>query len=151
MDQTGDIPNPAQVVRIIHAALVAGVLFTGAAFVFVVHARESMPESGEMHGILLAVIGLALALVSAPVLRRRIPERTAQQSPDGYWGIVENRSAAMILWAVIEGAALASLVGYFLTGSLVPVITAVIALAALILFRPSRLEASGLTNIYSRK
>lgn len=141
MDETRDTPGTAQAVRIIHAALVAGVMLAGGTFAFMVRARGHAPQGGETLGIVLPAVGIGLLLVSATVLRRRVPERSAQQSSDGYWSVVENRGAAIVLWAVTEGAALVSLVGYFLSGAPAAAATvAVIALAALILYRPSRLE-----------
>jgi hypothetical protein len=126
--------------RIIHAALVAGVVFGGGVFAFIVHVREPAPGGSEILGIVLPAIGIGLMLVSASVLRRRVPERRAQQTPDTYWAVAENRGAAIVLWAATEGAGLISLVSYFLTGAPVAAAVAVIALGALILYRPSRLE-----------
>ena len=140
MNETRDTPGTAQAVRIIHAALVAGVLLAGGTFAFMVRVRGHAPEGGETLGIVLPAVGIGLLLVSASVLRRRVPERSAQQSSDGYWAAVENRGAAIVLWAVTEGAALVSLVGYFLSGAPAAAAVAVVALAALILYRPSRLE-----------
>jgi hypothetical protein len=140
MDQTRATPGTAQAVRIIHAALVAGVLLAGGTFAFMVRVRGHAPEGGETLGIVLPAVGIGLLLVSASVLRRRVPERSSQQSSDGYWAAVENRGAAILLWAVTEGAALVSLVGYFLSGAPAGAAVAVVALAALILYRPSRLE-----------
>jgi hypothetical protein len=140
MDQTRDTPGTAQAVRIIHAALVAGVLLAGGTFAFMVRSRGHAPEGGETLGIVLPALGIGLLLVSASVLRRRVPERRSQQSSDGYWAAVETRGAAIVLWAVTEGAALVSLVGYFLSGAPAASAVAVVALVALILYRPSRLE-----------
>ena len=140
MDQTGETPGAALAVRIIHAALVAGVLLAGGTLAFMVRVRGHAPEGGETLGIVLPVVAIALLLVSASVLRRRVPERSSQQSPDGYWAAVENRGAAIVLWAATEGAALVSLVGYFLSGVSAAATVAIVALAALIVYRPSRLE-----------
>jgi hypothetical protein len=93
-----------------------------------------------MLGIVLPAIGMGLVLVSASILRRRVPEPRAQQTPDAYWAAAENRGSAIVLWAATEGAALVCLVGYFLTGAPAAAAAAVVALATLILYRPSRLE-----------
>jgi hypothetical protein len=140
MDQSRVTPGMAQAVRIIHAALVAGVLLVGGVFAFIVRARGQQPGGGEPLGIVLPALGLSLVLVSASVLRRRVPERTSQQSSDEYWASAGNRGAAIVLWAVTEGAAFVSLVAYFLTAAPAAAAAAVIAIATLILYRPGRLE-----------
>ena len=141
MDQTRDTPNPAKVVSSIHAALVSGVLLAGGAF-FMVRARVPAPGGGQTLGMILPVLGIGLVLVAASVLRRRVPERGSQQSSDAYWAVAENREAAIVLWFVTEGAALISLVGYFLSGRPAATAAAAIALGMLILYRPSRLEGA---------
>ena len=72
MNQSPQLPNPARVVRILHVALLAGVI---------------------------------------------------------------------MLWAVAEAAALVSLVGYVITGAWSPAAAAALAIVALFVFRPARLEA----------
>jgi len=116
------------------------VLLAGATFAFMVRVRGHAPEGGETLGIVLPAVGLGLLPVSASVLRQRVPQRRSQQSADEYWAAVESRGAAIVLWAVTEGAALVSLVGYFLSGAPAAAAVPGVALAALILYRPSRLE-----------
>lgn len=142
MDQTHNTPGAARSVRMMHTALIMGVLLAGVAFAFQVSARQYPPEGGKTLGMVLPTLGIGLLLVSVSVLRPRVRERSSQQSSDGYWAAVETRRAAIILWAVAEGAAFISLVGYFLSGALAGIAVAVLALAVLILYRPSRLERS---------
>ncbi len=142
MNQNPNTPGAAQTVRIIHAAMVAGVVLAGGTFVFMVRTRGHAPEEAATLGIVMPVVAVGLLLVAASVLRRRVPERSARQSADGYWAVVETRGAALVLWAVTEGAALVSLVGYFLSGALAAAAVGAAALATLVLYRPSRLEGA---------
>lgn len=93
-----------------------------------------------LHFSLTASCTLAVASVFA---RRRIPERRLDQAPDTFWANPGATGAAILLWALIEGAGLVGWVGYLLTGVTAPALSAVIAIGALLVFRPSRLEGEG--------
>jgi hypothetical protein len=86
----------------------------------------------------VALLGVAAALV-----RPRVPERVASQTPEVYWTAAETRGPAILLWALVEAAALVSLVGYLLTRGVPPGAAAGLAIVTLILFRPTRLEGEG--------
>lgn len=131
----------ARTVRILHGALVAGVLTLGVLFFAIVRVRGPGPAAAAPIGAALAAVGLGAVVLAALVLRRRVPERRPDQAPDTYWASAEARGAAIVLWAVAEGGALTSLVGYFLTGALAPAVAAGIAIVTLVAFRPGRLES----------
>jgi hypothetical protein len=142
MQQTSPTIDAARAVRVMHFALVVGVLLAGGVFVFLVQFNQFPPNATPTVGTILAVGSIALVAFAAVLLRRRIPERGVDATPDSYWSMPEHRGAAIVLWAVTEGAALLSLLGYLLTGAPAPGITAGIAVAALIMFRPSNLEGA---------
>ena len=142
MDQASGTPPVARAVRIMHGALVAGVLLVGGVFFSLLRIRGQAPATGRTLGVALAAVSIGLVLVAASVLRRRVPERRPEQSPDAYWAAVESRGPAIVLWAVTEGASLISLVGYFLSGATAPAAAAAVAIAMLILYRPSHLEGA---------
>jgi len=90
--------------------------------------------------LILAGIGVGLVAVASTLARRRIPERASDQSPDTFWANADATGGAIVLWALIEGAGLVGWVGYLLTGVTAAAVAAVIAIGALVVFRPSRLE-----------
>jgi len=126
--------------RILHGALVAGLVLVGGTFILVLRVQGrplgSAPSSGEV----LAGISVALLIGAYAILRRRIPERRFDQSQDDYWASAETRGACIVLWALVDGAGLVGWVGYVLTGVAVPAAAAALAILTLMLFRPSRIE-----------
>ena len=142
MHQTAPTLDAARAVRVMHFALVAGVLLAGGVFVFLVQFSRFPPNAAPTVGTILAVGSIALVAFAAVFLRRRIPERRFDETPDSYWSMPEHRGAAIVLWAVTEAAALFGLMGYFLTSSPAPGVAAGIAAVALIVFRPSNLEGA---------
>ena len=136
-------PTPiARAIRIVHGALVSGVVLAGGAFFVLLRARGQGLGLDPALGIAFAAAGIGLVLVAASVLRRRVPERSPQQTPDAYWAAAQTRGPVIVLWAVTEGAGLVSLIGYVLTGATAPLAAAAVAIATLILYRPGSLEAT---------
>jgi hypothetical protein len=129
-------------VRIIHAALVIGQILVGATFFLLLRA-QGQPLAGANPLIAFVTAGLAFVNITVAfgLLRARMPQRPSDQSPDDYWRRNEARSAAVLIWAVLEGSGLFCWVGYVMTGSIVPAAVGVLAVLALIILRPSQLEA----------
>ncbi len=133
----------ARATRILHVALVVGLVLVGGTF-FLLLRTQGRPLGGAPNlGVVLAGVAVGLVIVAATVLRRRVPERRLDQSQDQYWASVESRGASIVLWAVADGAGLIGWVGYVLTGGAAPAAAAVLSIVTLILFRPSRLEGEG--------
>ena len=130
-------------VRVVHAALVAGLSIVGATFLVLRRARHMDFGVGAGLGRVFAVMSLVVLAVALFFLRSRIPQRRSDQSPDEYWSARESRDAAVILWAIVEGAGMVGWVGYLLTGSVAPGLIAVVSILSLILIRPSRIEGHG--------
>jgi len=130
--------------RILHAALVIGLILVGATFFFLLRVQgRPVGGGGPVIGYLTAGLALVNLAVVLGLLRPRIPQRRMDQSPGDYWGTNEARGAAIIIWAMIEGAGLLSWVGYVLTGGIVPAAVAALSIVALIMLRPSQLEGDG--------
>ena len=130
--------------RILHAALVIGLILVGATFFFLLRVQgQPLVGGGPLIGYVTAGLALLNLAVVLGLLRPRIPQRRMDQSPDDYWGTNEARGAAIIIWAMIEGAGLLSWVGYVLTGGIVPAAVAALSIVALIMLRPSQLEGDG--------
>jgi hypothetical protein len=143
MDPTVTPIAAARGIRILHGALVAGLVLVGGTCVLLLRSQARPLGGAPNVGVLLAGTAVALLIVASLVLRRSVPERRPDQSPDDYWAGTETRGACILLWAVVDGSGLVGWVGYVLTGEAAPAAAAALAIAALIVFRPSRLEGEG--------
>jgi len=144
MDPAAQPVAAARGVRILHAALAIGLSVVAGTFVFVLRSLGPSLPNTPLIGYATAGLGLANLAVAAGFFRPRIPQRRTDQSPDDYWVTTEARAAAIVIWAMIEGAGLISLVGYLLTGNVVPAAVAALAIVTLIVLRPSRLEGDAI-------
>lgn len=137
---SGNAPDRALLVRLIHLSLFTGTALIGVVM-FISRARMEPPPSVDLTlGLALAgvaVLGIAIALTQ---LRQRIAPRGPDQSPADYWSNSRTRTAAMIFWAVLEGAGLLSVVAYYLSGSPIPLGVAVLAVIVGFVMRPAVLE-----------
>lgn len=134
----------ARGVRIIHAALVIGQILVGATF-FLLLRVQGQPLAGgnPLIGYVTAAFAIVNLTVAFGLLRSRIPQRRMDQSPDAYWSNNEARSAAVVIWAVLEGSGLFCWIGYVMTGSIVPAAVGALATLSLVMVRPSQLEGDG--------
>ena len=130
----------ARQVRILHAALVLGVTLAGVVFFIVLRTITPAFPRTSIIGWVTAGVGLGNVAAALGLFRPRMPQRPSDQAPDDYWTRSEIRGMAIVLWAMIEGGALLAWVGYLLTGAPVPAGVALLAIAALMLVRPARLE-----------
>ena len=126
--------------RIIHAALAIGLLLLGGTFVLVIKVQGQPLGDVQGIGVVLAGVALAILMVSLLVLRGKVPARRSDQSPEDHWRSNENLGPALMLWVGIESAGIVSWLGYILSGQLAPAAVALIAIAALVVLRPARLE-----------
>jgi hypothetical protein len=100
------------------------------------------PAVGEapVIGLALAAVSFVLLAIAVSVLRPRVPDRRPEQGSVLFWSDAGSRVSAIMLWATIEGAGLVGAIGYFLTGGTAPAVAFALALGALVLLRPERLE-----------
>jgi hypothetical protein len=143
MNEAPPTVDAARAVRIMHAALVAGVVLAAGVVAFLIQSKRIPPLLPGGVATIVAALSLVQLVVAAGFLRRRIPERGIGEESQSYWAAPEHRGAAIVLWAVTEGAALLGLIGYFLTGALAPAVVAGIAIVTLAFFQPSHLEGPG--------
>jgi hypothetical protein len=136
------LPN-ARAMRVIHLALALGLTLCGVVF-FMVRRVEQLPAlvQAPVVGIALTVAAIGTLVVAVTVVRPRVPEQAAEQTPDMYWGDATVRMTVMVLWAAVEGAGLLGAVGYFLTGATAPAIALVIGIVTLASLGPRRFELS---------
>jgi hypothetical protein len=102
------------------------------------------PEIGatplDVIGAALAVPSLIVILVGWFWAKSRVPRRPRNQSTDDFWRSTDAVGKALLLWILAEGGTLISLIGFVLTGSAIPTITAAFGLVVLLTNGPQRLE-----------
>ena len=140
MNQGPPLANAPRVVRILHTALLGGLILSGATL-YLARRLSQPPPVGEARvlTLVLAVVSVGVLVIAVGMLRPRVPERRSEQNPEAYWTDASSRAAAIVFWAAIEGAGLVGAVGYFLTAAAAPMVAYALALAALVLFRPAPL------------
>ena len=93
-------------------------------------------STNTMRRIAIALLGIAVA---TSILRARIGPASAGESREAYWTLARH-TRALTLYAVLEGAALMNVIGFFLTGQWSSVAVFFLAIIMSILFRPGILE-----------
>jgi hypothetical protein len=129
---------PAKTVRLIHAAMIAGVLL----FALVGHflLKPALADSGDLPPIVpRALLGVSLgACALSLLLRRRVPHRSIDESADLFWTTAT--VPALLTWAPLEGASLLALFAYARTGALLAIPVAAVAILIFVLLNPAYLE-----------
>lgn len=126
----------SQSIRLIHLSLLAGVLI----FLAVAHfARPESPPQGALRLDVILAVAAAPVLLLALVLRARVPARRASESLDSWWSA--QGTTAIIVWSLIEGASLMGVVGYWLTGSTLPLAATAAGVFLFAITAPGRLAA----------
>ena len=133
MTRTEAAPD-SRSIRIVHAALIAGVvLFLVVALV--VRRGVEPPAGPPLHLFLFAAAGPVLLL--ALVMRSRIPVRSAAQPLDAWWR--EHYAQAIVVWSLIEGASFLGIVAFWLTGRAAPLAATGVGLLLFLATSPRRL------------
>jgi len=123
-------------VKIIHGALMAGVIVFLLVTAWV--PRATPPASGGF-GRALTYGGLALLAAALVVLRlvpRPDPAPAPGQTTEQWWGVSQGR--LIVMWALMEGAALVNGVVWFVTRERTPLAAAAVSLVVLYVLRPGR-------------
>jgi hypothetical protein len=131
-------PPTAKSIRLVHAAMITGIVLFAVVAHFVM--RPSMTGATDISPDiqrLLPGVALGAALVSL-VLRRRVPRRSAGESPDSFW--LKASSPALVTWALAEGGALLGVFLYGVVGLQSGIGIAAIAVVIMIIENPGRLE-----------
>ncbi|UCF19062.1 MAG: hypothetical protein JSU87_14190 [Gemmatimonadota bacterium] len=130
------------VARIIHAAIVAGLVLVFAVFFYL---QRLMPTGfPDETARVLRIVGyltLAAAALGTLFMRGRIAPAGQDENLDRWW--TEQMPKAVSIWAVAEGGGLAALViGWIIGDMTLFAVGAGVALALLFVTRPGRLQAS---------
>jgi hypothetical protein len=131
--------SPAITARIIHGALVVGVLLFGLVAWYVGREQAQPLDALPDRRVLYISLFLASAVLfgAAVFTAGRLTPPVTGQSQDDWWQ--RNLGKAVTIWALVEAPAVLGLVGYLLTRDFRALIA---TLAGLLLFgnyRPSRL------------
>lgn len=131
--------SPSVSARIIHLALVAGVLLFLAVVWWIGRERsvptEALPDRKVLY---IAVFLVSAASFSAALFFcNRLDSRAPTETTDDWWR--RNQGRAMIIWALVEGPALFGIVGYLLTGDFRVLVATVAGLFLFAHFSPARL------------
>jgi hypothetical protein len=132
-----------RVVRIVHAALVIGLIWVGVTFVLLLRVFGFDLGFDAALARVFAGVGVGILTIALLFLRGRTPARRMEQAPEDYWASSEVLAGAIPFWAAIEGAGLVGWIGYLLTGEMLPAAVAMVAIVLLLVFRPSRTEGQG--------
>jgi hypothetical protein len=131
-------PPPTKTIRLIHRAMVGGVLLFALVSHFVLEPPIERSGVVSVYGV-RALLGLALvACVASLLLRKRVPKRSTDESADLFW--TRANTHALVAWAPLEAASLFGLVVYSFTRS--PVALGIVALVLLLFIslNPAHLE-----------
>jgi len=144
MDQAPQSIDPARSVRVLHSALLVGLAGAGTMLALIRRFNQpvSLPQT-RLIGIAVGALAVLFLAFARIVLRPKIPPRRPDQSVDAYWSEVSIRGTAIALWAIVEGAGFLAAMGYFLTGSAIPLIALALVLGVLVSVRPARIESDG--------
>ena len=128
----------AKTIRLIHAAMVTGLLLFALVGHFVL--RPTMANSGDLPPVMLrAFLGVALgACALSLLLRRRIPPRSSDESVDLFWTTAA--TPALLTWAPLEGASLLAVFLYARTGAPPTIAVAAVAVLLFVALNPAHLE-----------
>lgn len=129
----------ARAIGILHGVLSVGAAVIAVVLIGLEAARGPLlgddPQVGLI-GSILGGIGLVAILVAVLVLKPRVPGQRGEQSAEQYWSEERSRTSALLVWVAAEGGSIVSVVGYLLSGALLPLIAAGIGLGVLFLTRP---------------
>jgi hypothetical protein len=140
-----NIPDPRRAARVMHTALLGGLLTISAVFLFLGFGLHVAPlirdaKGAAMIGYILAAAGLMPIIIAMLILRPKVPTRTSGQSDAGYWqGAL---GPALSVWVLCEGGGITAAVGALLTGLWAPMVTVAVAVTCLVLMGPGRFENS---------
>jgi len=141
----GETPGSPQAARVLHRALLGGLLTISAVFLFIALGLHDAPlmnagNNTSIVGNVLAACGIMPIVLGLFVLKPRVPMRTSGQDEAAFWRTA--LYAVIPVWAVIEGAGIVGAVGALLTGSLAPALIVAIALGCLVVFSPGHFESA---------
>ena len=128
-------PAAGVTARIVHFALLLGAVLVTVVLAAV---RAMNPPARGPAALLPVLVGVAVATTAlALALKSRLPPRTGGATADEWWAA--NLRSAILIWALLEAAAVMGAVFYLIGVGTWGLIVAAAALALLLANGPSRL------------
>lgn len=131
--------QPAQMsrtARIVHAAMLAGLILYGIVAHFVMLPKN--PPNGGMDSLVPVFIALSLLGCALSAFVSQLVPRPLDESDDDFWRRANPR--AIVAWALAEGSALLAITVYSLTGSWATISVAIVAVVVLGILNPGYFE-----------
>jgi uncharacterized membrane protein len=132
---TGNI----KALKILHSALMMGVVMFGAIVFFLVYANHTSPVTGLDKPLqVIALILCAAGIYFSNKLFKKQIETIRQSADSVKEKINQFRAACIMQWALLEGPALFTIIAFFLTGNYALFILSGIMICALYVAGPSK-------------
>ena len=141
MTTAPETTNLVRAYRVMHIAMLGGLVLVGGVLVSL-RRTAGVPLGLSMLGLPFAAVAILLLAITGAVLRPRVVQRRADESPADYWARREIGAQALILWCLIEGGALLAWAGYFFSGLTIPLAVGLGGTILLALLRPANLEGA---------
>jgi hypothetical protein len=129
--------------RIIHTAMVVGVVMIVVMFAIVRQASQPEPLAELLWVLrLIALANVVGVMVLARIFRSQLGPMEAAENEDDWWRA--NSAPVLVVWALAEGAAVLGAVFWLLTGDM-PILVGVSAVSLMVLVanRPGALAERG--------
>ena len=124
----------------LHRLLGIGLVTLAAAFGGLTYAGVAplleRDEGSRVIAYVMAGISLAVCAVALVFVKPRVPERRAGQPVEQYWSARDVTEKILLVWFLLEGAAIQAAIGFLLTGELATLIVAGAAMVAFWLCGP---------------
>lgn len=133
-------PTGVAFVRLLHGALLAGLVMVSGLFVFLVTTTGGpLLGQGAPVGLVLAGAGAVVLAVALLVMRRRVQPREGSRTVDEYWADDAIKTSAIAFWATVDCATILGALGFLMSGDLVAAAVAAIGIGVLAFYGPGRL------------
>ncbi len=134
--------------KIIHRAMYVGPVFFSAVITYLVASKSALDTLGTsqdiMQVIAIALAGLAI-VVGEKIFKNKIVQLKETEGTNNKLDLF--RQASIIQWALIEGAALFSIIGFFMSTNYAFLALALGLILYLIFLAPSIMKTNLLTGI----
>jgi len=138
-DQLEQFKGRLTVMKLIHLALVAGVVIFGLVVLFIIHAKMSFVPAYQNPVILVAAVLVAGNLAVASALHKFFFKVSGLPTDAGA-AVQKYQVFFLMRAALVEGAALFSAVVTLITCNILPVCLLAVCAGALAFYRPSQQE-----------
>jgi hypothetical protein len=144
-DQLEEFKGRLAMMRLIHLALVAGVIIFGVVVVVLIRSRMTF-EIAFQNPIVVVAVGLAAANIVVASALHRFFFRVGGVPANVGAAVQKYQAFVLVRAAAIEGAALFSAVVTLITCNVLPACLLVLCVGVLIVYRPSQREFVALTS-----